>query len=132
MTMVKWRLYYGDNTVYDDLMGEPEDAPNFDVQVIACYEKGSGRQLYYNFDWYYFKVWDDGLGEWFGADIYGLLDQLLTYPRQIKCIKQGRSVRNEVFREILKRAINDKDIPLDGDNVREVTPNVSQGRNDKG
>lgn len=125
--MVKWRLYYSNGTVFDNTMGEAEDAPTLDVQVVACYEKGSGRQLYYNFDWYYYKVWEDGFGEWFGADIFGLLDQLLNCPRQVKCIKQGRSVRNEVFRGILKQAINDKDIPLDGDNIRVVTPQATEG-----
>lgn len=126
-SMEKWRIYYDDGTVYDNTMGSPEDAPNLGVMVVSCYEKGSGRQIYYNFDWYYFKDFGDGR-EWFGADIYGLLDQLLTYPKQIKCIKQGRSVRNEIFREILKKAINDDYIPLDGDNLREVTPNKTEGR----
>ena len=100
-----WKIFYGDGSIFDSLMGSPSEAPSFNVQVIVCKNETNGRSLYHTWDWYY---WNGE--EWRGADIHGLLDQLLHDTENKICgIKQGRTVKDEVYEELLLKAINDKD-----------------------
>lgn len=99
-----WRIYYDDGSTYDSTMGSPASAPSFGVLVVVCDSDLYGRNLYHNWDWYYFN------GEWRGADIHGLLDQLLHDKKGIVTgVKQGRTTDDKVFESVLKKAINDVD-----------------------
>lgn len=99
---LKWRIYYGDGSCFDSSMGKPEDAPPVNVQVILQPHKENGRQTIHLWDWYYWYK-----DYWYGADIWGLLDQLLW--NRVTAVKQGRMTTNEQYEEIMKKAISDPD-----------------------
>lgn len=128
MLSIRWRIYYGDGSTFDSSMGEPEDAPGYDTQIIVGYERNAGRIVYYLWDWYYYRVYPDGWGEWYGCDLHGLLDIQLHFPKEIKCIKMGRSVRNEVFDEIKRKAFDDPDIPNTNEVPLEFHPKQCYGQ----
>lgn len=100
--MINWRIYYGDGSVFDDSMGTPKEAPPLNVQVIVVADENVGKQLLHLWDWYY---WDGE--QWSGADIYGLLDQLMW--NHVTAIKQGRTLSQREFDAIKQRAIEDTD-----------------------
>jgi len=103
--MIEWRIYYGDGTTFDNTKGLPSEAPSLNVQVILCKNKINGRNIYHTWDWYYFKE-----NEWRGCDIHGLIDQLLMDKKGVvTAIKQGRTIKDEVYEDILKKALNDTD-----------------------
>lgn len=108
MAKLNWRIYYGDGTTFDDSMGSPFEAPSINVQVIVGYDRDNGRQMLHFWDWYYYR--NDDIGEWWGADIHGLLDQLLHDKKgEIIAVKQGRTLGNNAYQEIVKRAQADPD-----------------------
>jgi len=128
MRKLIWKIYYGDGTTFDNTQGSPQEAPAENVQIIATYEDGAGRILLHLWDWYFYIDYKDGKkSEWYGADIHGLLDHLLTYQDQVKAVKQGRSIRNAVFNDLLKKAINDPDMLLGIDHNGERFPKQVYG-----
>ena len=102
MSKIKWRIYYGDGTTFDENQGTPEQAPPLNVQVIVVDDADVGRQLLHLWDWFY---WDGE--QWCGADIHGLLDQILH--NQVTAVKQGRTLPQREFDDIKNRAIADTD-----------------------
>ena len=105
--MINWKIYYGDGTTFDNTLGTVNEAPPTGVQVILCLSKVNGRNMYHAWDWYYYN--EDG---WRGADIYGLLDQLLQDKEgKITAVKQGRTIQDSIYEDILLKAINDEDFP---------------------
>jgi len=109
---MKWKIYYGDGTTFDSNIGSPNETPSLNVQVILCKDNINGRNIYHTWDWYYWN------GEtWRGADIHGLLDQLLNDKEgKITAVKQGRTIRDDIYENILKKAINDKDFKMNIEN----------------
>lgn len=104
---LRWRIYFGDGSVWSDQDGPPEKAPHDDVQVIVA--AGPDR-LQHGRDWYWFK--NDV--PWSG-DLQGLLLQLKRdRDREIHGVKEGITIENRDFQELLKRAVNDPDFPLEG------------------
>ena len=103
--MVEWRIYYGDGSVFDNTEGSPSEAPATNVQLIVCKNEVNSRNLYYSWDWYYYKA-----GEWRGADIHGVIDQLLTDKNgDFVTLKQGRTIRDDIYDDIIKKGFNDND-----------------------
>lgn len=102
---MKWRIYYGDKTVFDSSMDSPNKAPAINVQAIVCLDNKGNKKLYHSWDWYYFNG-----EEWRGCDVHGLLDQLLNdVDNKICGVKQGRTINDDIYEEVLARAINDDD-----------------------
>lgn len=101
---LRWRIYYGDGTVYDP--GNPFDAPAQNVQMIANGDRNHGWSLARSNDYYWYE---EDLDEWNGGDIFGLWDYL-TRPGHKKVLF-GRTILTEEFQAILTRAVNDPDIP---------------------
>lgn len=99
-----WKIYY-DNGTFDSTQGGPEDAPAHGVLVIAYYDNGQ-RRIVQKWDWYFFKD-----GQWWGADTHGLLDQLMMFPKEVRAVKMGRTVMDDVFQKALGSAIHD--LPLE-------------------
>ena len=101
MTKIKWRIYYDDGATFTDLDGSHFDAPATGVQIIASKadtEKGfilsKGKTGYY---------WKDG---WNPCDEFGVYDYLM-FHKGPKAVLFGRTIRNEDYFNIVKRATRD-------------------------
>jgi len=114
---LKWRIYYGDGTSFDNTQGSPKDAPTLDVQVIVVADDDVGRQLLHLWDWYYFDLDDN---QWCGADIYGVLDQFMH--RNVEALKQGRTLPQRDFDAIKQRAIDETIFLVETGKKRLETP----------
>ena len=114
---MRWRIYYGDGSTFDDTAGEPNDAPAHGVVAVVYPDLEVGRFVLHQWDWYYCKN-----GEWWGSDTFGLLDQMMHFAPQITAIKQGRTFTNPEYRTVLGRAIGDPDFPPKSARTRGETP----------
>ena len=101
---MRWRIYYGDGSTFDNTMGTPEAAPPTNVQVIVAYSPENGRELFHKWDWYFYK------NGWWGCDIHGLLDKLM-HERGIITVKQGRTISLQIYKMLVKQATDDPDFP---------------------
>lgn len=107
LSVPEWRIYYGDKTTFDSLMGTPEEAPSWGVQVIVHPDETYGRVLCRRWDWYYLRG-----DEWFGSDLQGLLGHLMhDRERLIHAVKQGSVLPTPLYEEIVRMARNDPDFP---------------------
>lgn len=105
---LRWRIYYDDGTTFDSSMGESAKAPSFGVICIVQPSDRTGRSILERWDWYYWHVeWQ----EWSGADIHGLLDQLL-HNRPIHAVKLGRMLSTPKYEEVMRAARSDPDFSL--------------------
>ena len=67
-----------------------------------------GRQVLQAYDWYYYM--DE---EWHGTKgDFSMLEQVIDNCRKIEAVRPGRVIRTSIFKEILKRAINDPGFPI--------------------
>lgn len=103
--MTKWRIYYSDGTTVDNTKGGPQYAPSYGIVCIVQPDDMVGRQIMHGWDWYY---WHEETQQWWGCDIYGLLDRLL-HNMQVTAVKQGRTVSNKDWQSIMQRANEDPD-----------------------
>lgn len=92
-------IFYGDGTTYD---GPPEGAPAYDVQAIVQPDgrEGPGNVgavVLAGWDWYY---WRQDLGEWWGSDLHGMLDQILS-RQPVRYVCQGRHCPSDRYAEII-------------------------------
>ena len=108
---MNWRIYYGDGSTFSEEDGTPAHAPGRNVQAIVLrYPSVEGQRIILQgFDYY---TWDEGgiWDGWNGRDEGGLYDYL--GEPGFKVVKQGRTIPDEKYHEILEAAINDPDIPL--------------------
>ena len=105
--MIEWRIYYSDKPPFDSTMGQPEDAPSHGILCIVYPDLEHGRLVMHGWDWYFYH---DLEGNWWGADVHGLLDQL-CHNEPIRAVKQGRNASREVWRTALHDATHDPDFP---------------------
>jgi hypothetical protein len=105
--MTVWRIYYGDDTTYDDDDGAPWDAPALGVQAIAVPDAAVGRLIWSRYDYYW---WDPDEDRWIGGDLFGCWDYL-TRPGPRKVIF-GRTIPWANHSAIMARAVQDPDLPL--------------------
>jgi hypothetical protein len=101
---IEWRIYYSDGSTFDSSQGSPDDAPAWDIQVIAERDGQVGRRLLSKADYYFYL---DGC--WIGVDDIGLVDYLANVFRVIKVGRQLPARKD--FREILEKAQVDPDLP---------------------
>jgi hypothetical protein len=106
--MPDWRIYYDDESTYDSDDGPPESAPPYGVLAIVFADRDHGRMVMNGWDWYFYHGTEEN---WWGADIHGLLDQLL-HNLPVRALKQGRNAPAKVWKETLQRAMVDPDFPL--------------------
>lgn len=96
---MRWRIYYGDTSIYSDASGDPYDAPPDNVQAIASEAACErGFTLCHSKDFYW---WTESDG-WYGGDLFGLWDWL-RQPGPKKVIF-ARSIPTDEFKAILARA----------------------------
>jgi hypothetical protein len=101
--MAKWVIFYDDGTTFSDEDGGPEQAPGLGVVCIAC-RASNGTP--HKFDWYY---WHSKHGQWWGADIHGLLYQLCSdRGGHIRAVKQGAMVTTEEYQRCMALAFEER------------------------
>jgi len=99
---IQWRIYYWDETTADNRGGRPRA---LGVICIAVVNPSTGIDLVREFDHY----WFDGM-EWFGADTFGILDNLAQGIMPVYYCR-GTAVSKKLYREIIERALDDPDTP---------------------
>lgn len=105
---MKWKIIYEDGSTFDNTQGKPEDAPSYGVVIIIQEDDYVGRLIMHLWDWFY---WRADEGQWWGADVYGLHDQLLA-NKPISAVKLGRNMNSEKFHELMNQAADDVDFPI--------------------
>lgn len=100
---MEWRIYY-EHSTYSSEDGGAEDAPGLGIQAIAIRDEVVGRMIWWRRDFY----WNEG-GRWYGGDIFGLWDYLARPG--FKKVGFGRSVPNALWNDIVKRVLEDPDLP---------------------
>lgn len=96
----RWRIYYGDNSTFSSLDGQPWDAPAIDAQVIVYEQTGKpplkvrkGNEAY---------IWREEIG-WVGVDNYGVMDYLFHFVGP-KAVLFGRAILDDEYQSIERRA----------------------------
>lgn len=101
---LNWRIYYGDDSVFDDA-ADPFGAPPVNCQVIAQRDPDVGRTLLAKKDFYWLE---DDL-TWNGGDIFGLWDYLAR-PGPKKVVF-GRTIPNRRYAAVVRKAVEDPAFP---------------------
>lgn len=101
--MSKWTIIYSDGTTFSSEQGSPEEAPPFGVICIPQPDPDNGRNIMHGWDWYYYNDVEGNGPMWWGCDLQGLLDRLL-HRLPVKAVLQGRTVSNDVWVDLMKRA----------------------------
>jgi len=95
----RWKIYYGDGTVFSSTEGPPENAPPWNVQDIIQIDLYKQQKYHQCFeDYYIYKEKDKA---WYGVDLIGLIDFLVN---EIGLVKLGRTIPTKKFIAIRKRA----------------------------
>lgn len=112
-----WRIYYGDGSTFDNTMGEPHEAPSYNVQCVATLVAGYENQdklddigfiLLHNWQYYIYR---DDIG-WHGCFTdFDLLDHFISFGRQIIAVKKARTIPHLDYKRIHARACHDPDFP---------------------
>lgn len=101
---MEWRIYYDDETTFDNIQGEVWDAPGLGVVCVVCILEGD-RAILSRWDYYVYKN-----GEWCGHDLFGLLDQLTSdRDNTARGVKAGRTIATALYKRIMYKAKNDED-----------------------
>ena len=117
---MRWRVYYADGSMFDDEMGEWSEAPARGVIAIVTPDPDHGKEIEHGKDFYLW--WPNASKPW-GVDAVGLWDYLIEADDPQKGqrvanldlaaledrVKFGRSVDNEIYRAIIRAAIEDPD-----------------------
>lgn len=103
-----WKIWYGDGGYFTSADGEPWEAPPHNVMCVAQKDEKTGCSVYNQWDWYFYS---DEIGGWFGADLFGVMDQMMHNCNQIRAVIQGRVTTNANFARILDAARNDPELP---------------------
>ena len=90
--MIKWRIYYGDGSSYDESSGKPKFAPKVNVQCISVNEHGTktyqaaedvGHVVLHDWDYY---IYQEDTGEKYPFFIQSNGVVSLKYPRSKKIL----------------------------------------------
>lgn len=107
MTVIRWKIYYSDNTTFSNLDGEPNDAPGYGVQAVCQPEPGVGLETLHAFDYYIFAK-----GQWRGLCGHdGLVDHVVAYAPEVEALVVGRQIPRQEYQAIMRLALHDPDFP---------------------
>lgn len=100
---MKFKVFYADGSVYS---GAVETTPTDNVLVIVERSREHGRRLVSNGDYY---CWDAKRERWFPGDFM----HFVQYLREdgMKRVLFGRTVENDEWNDVMRRATNDPDFP---------------------
>ena len=99
---MKWRIYYADGSAYSGSTDEEAfDASAIGVQVISVENsaRDRGHGLITGYDYYYYKC-----ERFFGCDMGGVFDYLMTHPGPCKVLFGRTMAREEEWNAIVTRA----------------------------
>jgi hypothetical protein len=100
---VRWVIHYSDGSTFSDEDGQPEDAPAFGVVCIVQPDPDRKRNIMHGWDWYYYNDVEGNGPMWWGCDLHGLLDRML-HRLGVRALVQGRTVSNDIWSEMMRRA----------------------------
>ena len=97
---MKWRIYYADGTIRNDVDGLPKTADeHIGILVVAQRRSDGAFHLLNGAEYYLFD------GEyWVPIGVNGLEDWTMNCLPSIKCVIKGRAVANGFFKQIYKEA----------------------------
>lgn len=104
---IKWRVYYDNGDTFDG--DQPPECRTGVICVVQA-DPSLGREILDRSDWYYLKQDPDG-PRWYGADLPGLLDQIVYFIDRILCVVQGRMIRHADYERIIIRACDEPGLP---------------------
>ena len=110
--VLRWRIYYGDESTIDSSQCDVYDLPVLNVQVAACHtddpEHSTGLMPIHRKDYYWWEPSEESTGGWGGGDLFGLFDYLMRPgPRKVLF---GRTIETETYKRIIKRACEDREL----------------------
>ena len=97
---MRWKIYYGDGSTYNNQDGYEARAPARDVQVIVLEDKDHGWITQAGTDYY---IWNHS--RWWGVDLFGMYDYLIEDGW--KRVLFGRTLAKDEYQAIFKRASDD-------------------------
>jgi hypothetical protein len=106
---VLWRIYYADGATFSSADGAPHEAPSEGFVCAVGYEPSGRRYIMHGWNFYRF---DHASAQWWGMDQFGLHDALRR--NDVYAYKEGRTVRREVWEDLMQRANLDPDFPQTG------------------
>ena len=106
MSSHDFKVWYDNGATYT---GPPEQAPKRGVICIAQKDPDCGRTICRSDDFYIYSIFDGRPG-WQGVDQFGLHDYLIEPG--YKLVLFGRTIGNNEYKEILRKAIYDPDLPV--------------------
>lgn len=105
----RWRIYYADGSTFSWTDGVPNEAPTRGFVCAVGYDEAGARYIMHGWDFY---RWDIDAQQWWGMDLFGLMDAL--HRGIVFGFKEGRTVTKSVFRKLMDRAHHDPDFPQRG------------------
>lgn len=99
---MRWRVYYGDGSYFNDGDYWHEHLPTRDVQAIVQDHPDVGWEIVSHADYY---VWWGG--RWRGVDVAGYHDYLMTMGW--KYVLFGRTLRQSEFTAIFNHANDERE-----------------------
>lgn len=104
---MRWKIYYGDFSTYDDTDGLPHAAPGLNAQIITQADVEHGYSVLWKHDFYW---WEPQEAIWRGGDQFGLFDYLQRPgPRKVLF---GRTIPYDDLMILLDLTTRDPDLPL--------------------
>ncbi len=105
--MLKWKVYYADNSTFSSDDGEPWEAPGYGVQAVCQPEPDVGLETLHAFDYYIYRR-----GCWLGIGGHdGLVDHMISYAPEIKAVLAGRQIPRQDYQVVMRLALHDPDFP---------------------
>ncbi len=112
-TIIGWKIFYDDESVYSSRTGSWRDAPSDGVQEVLLFEETNDSQgrptrvIHHSQDLYF----SDG-DQLFGSNNDELRDNLNRYPRlKSEDFKRGRWTSGEIYEKIQRVVIADYERP---------------------
>lgn len=99
--MEGWRLYYDDGAEFGEADGPPFESPPWGCIAIGR----PGRILFgVNSDFFLYR---SDLEDWVEVGDSGLVDHLAHFAHLITCVRPGRWIPDEEFKEFVRRVRGD-------------------------
>ena len=99
-----WIIYYHTGVTYSSLSGRPQDAPKHGVQIILS-KFDYGWAFMEGADYYVYREYEDGFGEWYRAKVVtDLVSQLVMNAHEVTAVVEGYTMRETNWRALHRRA----------------------------